>query len=343
MVSGCAVSPLSQRAATFSTAVSATVVKMQSAYQLVETTYEDAAMATLVNQFDTKGFNPASIQPFIPDADMKARTDLMSALQQYATVLAEVSGSTEVTELDKESEALGTNLQALAKDAPLSALAKNANMESGAASAAVDALGRVLMERKTAKELPSILESAQKPIDTICTLLGQDIGTPEGTGLRNELRDKYAELIADQRTYILANETKMSPDEKRTEIAKLPQLVTAEKQGDATLEQTQKALEATGRDQRCADGDEEGQGRAGVPGAGLADGGAGAAAGRGVCGGERGGLEKTVEGERWRPILRFRPRFRRRKPRRRRCWTSFMRPTRSLWGIRRPSPMRSRR
>ena len=242
-LSGCAVSPLSQRAATFSTAASATVVKMQSAYQLVETTYEEAAMASLVNQFDMKGFDPASIQPFIPAADMKARTDLMSALQQYATLLAEVSGGSEVTELDKESEALGTNLEVLAKAAPLTALAKNANMESGVASAAVDALGRVLMKKATAKELPSILESAQKPIDTICTLLGQDIGTPEGTGLRNELRDKYVELIADQRTYILANEAKMSPDEKRTEIAKLPQLVTAEKQGDTTLEQTQKALE----------------------------------------------------------------------------------------------------
>ena len=163
VLSGCAVSPLSQRAATFSTAASATVVKMQSAYQLVEQTYEDAAMASLVNQFDTKGFDPASIQPFIPDADMKARTDLMSALQQYATLLAEVSGSSEVTELDKESEAMGTNLEALAKDAPLTALAKNANMESGAASAAVDALGRVLMERKTAKELPSTRKMLSSP------------------------------------------------------------------------------------------------------------------------------------------------------------------------------------
>jgi hypothetical protein len=216
---------------------------MQSAYQLVETTYEDAAMASLVNQFDTKGFDAASIQPFIPDADMKARTDLMSALQQYATLLAEVSGSSEVTELDKDSAAMGTNLEALAKDAPLTALAKNANVESGVASAAVDALGQVLMKRATAKELPSILESAQKPIDTICTLLGQDIGTTEGMGLRNELRDKYGELIADQRTYIKDNEAKMTPDEKRTEIGKLPQLVTAEKQGDATLEQTQKALQ----------------------------------------------------------------------------------------------------
>jgi hypothetical protein len=240
---GCSVSPLSQRAAAFSTAASATVVRMQGAYQLVEQVYDDAALATLVNQFDTKGFDPSSIQPLIPDADMKARTELLSGLQQYATLLAEVSGSEQVSALDKNSEALGANLQAMAKDTPLKTLAKNAGMEAGEVSTAVDALGRVLMERKTAKELPSILESAQKPIDTLCTLLEQDIGTPEGMGLRNELHDKYVELVADQRTYILANAAKMSLDEKRTEIGKLPQLVTAEKQGDATLEQTQKALQ----------------------------------------------------------------------------------------------------
>lgn len=49
---------------------------------------------------------------------------------------------------------------------------------------------------------------------------------------------------ADQRTYIYANEAKMTPDEKRTEIENLPQLVTTEQQDDATLAQTQTALKA---------------------------------------------------------------------------------------------------
>jgi hypothetical protein len=240
--SGCAVSPLSQRATAFSTAATAATLQVKNAYQLVEQAYEDAQMASLVNQFDTKGFDPGSIQPLLADADMKARTQMLEGLTQYASLLAEVSGNTQITELDKESEALGTSLEALSKNAPLKAVATNANMESGAAAAAVDALGRLLMERKTAKDLPSILESAQKPVDDICTLLEQDIGTVEGTGLRNEFRDKYVELIADQRTYILTNEAKMTAAEKRTEIGKLPQLVTAEKQGDAALAQTQAAL-----------------------------------------------------------------------------------------------------
>jgi hypothetical protein len=237
MANGCALSPLSQRAGAFSTAASATVVKMQNAYQVVGQAYDDAAIATLVNQFDTKGFNAASVQPLMAEADMKARTELLDALQQYATLLAEVSGNEAVTELDKQSEALGTNLVALSQDTGLASLSKSANMDAGIAATAVDALGRILMEKKTAKELPSILEKAQKPVDAICTLLAQDIGTPEGNGLRNELRDKYAELVADQRTYILANEKNMTPDERRTEIGKLPQLVMKEKQEDAALAQ----------------------------------------------------------------------------------------------------------
>jgi len=242
IASGCALSPLSQRATSFSTAASATVVKMQSAYQLVEQAYEDAEMATLVNQFDTRGFSAASVQPLMADADMKARTQLLDALQQYASLLAEVSGNEAVTELDKQSDALGKNLETLSQDTSLASLSKNADMEAGIEATAVDALGRLFMEKRTAKELPAILEKAQKPVDAICTLLAQDIGTPEGNGLRNELRDKYAELIADQRTYILANEKNMTPEEKRTEIGKLPQLVTNEKQDDAALAQTADAL-----------------------------------------------------------------------------------------------------
>jgi hypothetical protein len=242
LASGCALPPLSQRATAFSTAATATVARMQNAYGMVEQTYEDAEMASLVNQFDRKGFSAADVHPMMADADLKARTELLNALRQYASLLAEVSGKEEVTELDKQSEAVGTNLQALSKDTGFANLASSAQMDGGIAATAVDALGRVLMEKRTAKELPSILDKAREPVDAICTLLAQDIGTPEGKGLRNELRDKYVELIADQQTYILLNEAKMSPGEKRMAIERLPRLVREQRQGDATLAQTAEAL-----------------------------------------------------------------------------------------------------
>ncbi len=243
-LSGCSVSPLMQRVTAFSTAATAATVKVQNAYQLVEQSYSEAQMASLVNNFDSKGFNTSQIHSFMPGAAMQARTQLVAGLQQYATLLAEVSGNQPVTALDTQSEALGKSLQTLSKTTDLAGVARNANSDISVASTAVDALGRLLIEHKTARELPAILEQMQKPVDEICQLLEDDIGTPEGGGLRNQLKIDYDSLIADQRTYIYANEAKMTPGEKRAEIQKLPQFVTSERQGDAVLVQTQAALKA---------------------------------------------------------------------------------------------------
>lgn len=244
LVSGCSITPLSQRATDFSTAATSATLKVQDAYQLIEQSYIDAQMAGIVNNFDTKGFSSSQIQPFMPNAAMQARAQMIAGLQQYATLLAEVSGNSPVTALDTQSEAVGRSLQALSASTGLSSVAKNANTDMGIASTAVDALGRMLIEHKTAKELPGILTQMQAPIDDICQLLEDDIGTPEGGGLRNQLKIDYDSLIAEQRTYIYANEAKMTPDERRTEIEKLPQLVATEQQDDATLTQTQAALKA---------------------------------------------------------------------------------------------------
>jgi len=244
LLSGCSISPLTQRATAFSTAATATTLKVQNAFQLIEQSYTDAQTASLVNNFDTKGFNPSQIQPFMLSEAMQARTQMIAGLQQYATLLAEVSGNQPVTALDTQSEALGKSLQALSTSSGLSTVAKSANTDIGPASTAVDALGRMLIEHKTAKELPGILTAMQKPVDTICQLLEDDIGTPEGSGLRNQLMNDYFVLIAAQKIYIRNNEAKMTPDEKRAAIEQLPQLVITEKQDDATLAQTQAALKS---------------------------------------------------------------------------------------------------
>ncbi len=242
LVNGCSISPLSQRATAFSTAATAATLKVQTAYQLVEQSYTDAQMASLVNNFDTKGFNTSQIQSFMPSTAMQARTQMIAGLQQYASLLAEVSGNQSVASLDAQSEAVGKSLQGLSTSTGLSSVAKNANTDIGLASTAVDALGRMLIEHKTAKELPGILTKMQKPVDEICQLLEDDIGTPESGGLRNQLKVDYDSLIAEQRTYIYANEAKMTANEKRTEIERLPQIVTTEQQADATLAHTEAAL-----------------------------------------------------------------------------------------------------
>ena len=241
-VGGCNLSPLEKRVTAFSTAASATTLKMTSSYALVELSYSDAQSAKLVNHFDKDGFKEEDYQPFMPEEAMKVRTQLLKGLEQYATLLAEVTGTASASAIDKQSEATGKSLQALAKDSSLAAMAGDAKIDSGTISSAVEALGQALAEEKTAKELPSILESMKQPVDNICQLLEQDIGTPEGSGLRNQLRNDYHQIIADQRTYIYDNEAKMTATEKRAAIELLPTLVAKEKQDDATLEATAEAL-----------------------------------------------------------------------------------------------------
>ncbi len=242
ILAGCTLSPLSQRATTFSTAACATILQVRNGYQVVEQSYYDAQAAHLAITFDKQGFDASQIQPFMRPADMKVRNELLAGLQQYATLLAEVSGDDPIAAVDTQSEALGTQLQALSTDASLKALTQNTSMDAGLVATAVDALGRALIERKRAKELPTVLEKMQKPIDQICQLLQEDIGDPEKSGLRNQLSNDYDELIKFQTTFIFQNEGKMTAGEKRDQIAMLPKLVTDARQADAALEQTKDAL-----------------------------------------------------------------------------------------------------
>lgn len=244
LLSGCSVSPLTQRATQFSTAATAATLKMQNAYQLVEQSFADMQTAELVNNFEKSGFSPAQIKPFMPTQAMQARTKMLAGLQQYATLLAEVSGNQPIAALDTQSKALGTALRGLSDSSGLTQVAANAHTGINVADTAVDALGRLLIERDREQKLPAILTQMQKPVDDMCQLLEADIGTPNGFGLRSELHSSYSRLIGAQIRYILDNEKTMRPDEKRAEIEKLPQMAATEKQDDLILQQTQAALKS---------------------------------------------------------------------------------------------------
>lgn len=247
IVSGCAGSRLSQRATAFSSAASATTLQVKTGYELVEQTYYEAQVAALVNRFDTQGFDPATIQPFLAEKDREARMDLLHGLEEYAEKLAEVSGDEPIAAVDKNAEALGNSLVALSEDAGVPStsvgkLAIDAGTASQGAGTAIAALGHALIESRRARELPSLLKSMQQPVDQVCTLLEQDIGDSDKTGLRNELKIKFDELIAAQHRYIVTNRAALSPEAKRAAIEKLPELALAEHRGDHALAETREAL-----------------------------------------------------------------------------------------------------
>lgn len=244
-LTGCSISPMSKRTAAFSTAAVATTQKTTKAYQLVEQSYHDSQVAAMVDAYEQDGFHPEQIQPFISTEDMKVRTRVLEGLTKYAETLAEISGDQSLKTMDVQAAAFGKSLQTLSKNDELKPLAKSAHIsatELNIATTAVDALGRALIENRRRKDLPEVLRQMKEPVNQICELLEKDIGDPEKSGLRNELKNNYQTLIRKQQQFIDHNKQQMSAQEKRQEIQRLPQLVSEAKAAEESLAATRKAL-----------------------------------------------------------------------------------------------------
>lgn len=240
VLSGCAVSPIAHRTAVFATAATLAAKDTEDAYQLIERSYRDAQIARLVANYDEAGFDPEKIKPFLPEHDLEVRTRILKGLRSYAELLAAVSGDQALTEVDTSAQAVGASLQSLSANDLLAS--RFTSTDAQLAATAIDALGRALLDRKRRRELPGILHRMQEPIETICALLGQDIGDPAHSGLRNELHISYLDLIRQQTNYIADNGDQLTPSEKRTEIRNLPALAKSESDGDRALAKTQKLL-----------------------------------------------------------------------------------------------------
>lgn len=244
LIVGCSLSPLAKRATAFSTAAASTTKATANAYQVVEQVHYQSELATMVSNYDKDGFHPENLQPFLSDKDMQARTRILDGLTQYAEKLAYISGDQPLADVDTQAAAVGKSLRDLSHEDSLASIVKSAKItdtELNVFTTAVDALGHALVDNKRRKDLPPILKEMKEPIERICTLLQDDIGDPQHGGLRNELHDNYATLIHKQEQF-LKNNPSLDAVERRNIIEQLPVLATAEKQADATLEQTKEAL-----------------------------------------------------------------------------------------------------
>jgi hypothetical protein len=129
-------------------------------------------------------------------------------------------------------------IKKLAAESGVTATAANGGV------AAVDAIGRWLIEKKRRKELPRLIEEMQEPVEAACKLLTADFGELDaqghGRGLRHALWISYTDLIDNQQVYI-ANARRthgLTASEEAVEIRKIPALIRERKQADQTLVQT---------------------------------------------------------------------------------------------------------
>ena len=249
-LTGCslALSPLANRSAAFGNAASQVVRDSSAAYDTVERTTYNASVSSLVLDFDTSGFDRDKIMPFLPPHDLAVRQMVLKGLQAYADDLAEIGGDRAFSPLNQQTMALSQNLESLSANGEIQKLAPQASAEEAKGLAtAVDALGKVLIERKRRKELPRIIKNMQPVLEELCRLLELDLGNRPvdgrgGSGLRDQLWNEYDDLIDNQADYIRDNKAKLSPSERAAEITKLPQLVEQQRAADGALASTQAAL-----------------------------------------------------------------------------------------------------
>ena len=241
-LSGCPLSPLATRTAAFSTAATATIAQTNNAYQLVNQTFFDEQMAVLVANYDKTGFDPASFQPFIHPDDLAVRTKVLNGIEQYATLLAEVSGNQPITDLETQATAAGQALTKL-QQSDFKGF-KIDSSDQNLAVTAVVAIGAVLINHERNRALPGILDKMNQPIQDICKVLEDDIGTDASPGLADALHRAYSREIQAEVDFIKANAGSMDADQRRTEIETLPKLVQAQQQADQALAATVKSLKA---------------------------------------------------------------------------------------------------
>ena len=249
----------------FAQAAELTSTNVQAAFMKVNQTYGDAQQIQYAVSYNGK-VDPSRISDgwLLPEA-LNVRLLVLQGLKQYASELSSLTGSNDVDSLNKASTAVGTSLTTLTKTVPFKKFAGDVPSDvSNEGAAAVDALGNWLIELKLKNRLPTLIEKMDPSIQSICTLLVQDIGSvntdpgqpSEGHGLRQVLWDQYNSIILSQNQYILKNQCKegerapancFTPEIRLAEIEKLPALVEQRNAADQTLQQVQATVKQLGR------------------------------------------------------------------------------------------------
>jgi hypothetical protein len=232
----------------FAAAVTLATENSKEAFQVVDQKYVDVEALRLVVDYDKTGFDPRKVHHLLSPEDLQVRLDLLDALQQYASTLADVSGDAKLQEFDSQTKALGTSLQKLTSDPSFQKLVSSTKTDMSIATTAVNALGRWFIEKKRQKELPGLIEQMQGPVKATSDLLRADIGSRPGedgkggNGLRAQLWNEYMQGMIEQSAFIDHNKDRLDPGAKSIEIRKLYQLVDERNRADNALRQTAESM-----------------------------------------------------------------------------------------------------
>jgi hypothetical protein len=234
--------------ADFGVAATAVVQQTRGAYTLVNDTVLQEEILSLSAKSGPFDSDPTKAFPlFVTQEDLNIRNALLDALQAYATALGKLTGKTD-SDLDTETTKLASSLTDLSKNERLEHSFREVKSvskeETNAAAAGLAAIGKLLIARRIAADLPAILKKNQPHIEALARLLIHEIGdvptSAEPGRLRGKLWRTYDSLLEAQVKVV--NASAAGSNEKQQSVAKLASLVAAQRNADAALAGTQSAL-----------------------------------------------------------------------------------------------------
>jgi hypothetical protein len=221
-LTGCATGPWSKTVTSFSNSAPPDLAKVSAAYTTVGDVHTLEEQAQLVDHYSKEGFHPGGFTPFMSDAELRARTSAISELQQYVTLLGGITSGKDVSAA-LTGKAKTTTTQSTAK-----VTGTLNQQELTSAFTGLNAVMERYIAHKVSRELPALVQAADPSVQTICSLLGTDMGD-----LRIQAKTDYQELMVQEDLFIQQH-TNLGPVEERAEILKLAQLeIDATKTDDA--------------------------------------------------------------------------------------------------------------
>ncbi len=240
LASGC-LGPEAKHSAALSAATAPVVDGAAAAYAAANAIHQKRMDFDAVAEFDQTSpvYNPRVVHPLISDADVDVRLAVLKAFQCYVQELVAVTNGLETPALDAASASLGANLANIVNTAapPSASSATTADPAltispetQNLISTGANALGQFLEARVVKKDLPAKLAVMDPQVETLCKLLASEID------YIHDSETKDFDHIIDRETLFLRDPaSKLSPEERRLEIMKLPELAREQHAADEQL------------------------------------------------------------------------------------------------------------
>jgi len=267
LATGC-LSSLSKHSVALSTATAPVIDGAAVAYNSANSIHAMRTDYDAIDQFDKTDpvYNPRTTPPLMPLAEINARLTVLAAFQAYVQSVVAITNGTDSPQLQAAAKSAGNNLaqfgntlapsvesvfgiaEATASTTQTTVSTTSASTTTSsttssstpvdpisptvqsATSAAIDALGQFLVNRKVKKELPPIVVAMDPHVKVLCDLLESDVSILKGI----EDRD-YNSVVNRQTLFLRENPKMLDPEIRRESIMKLPAIVRQQQTSDQQL------------------------------------------------------------------------------------------------------------